>query len=64
MTESEKQMSVSRVHLECVVRCVGADNKQHVRAPESNICKCGMKVKRKNLLRDDHLLFGCYECTY
>ena len=46
------------------VRCVGIDNKRHVCLPESKICKCGVAIKRKKLLRDDYKLFSCYECAY
>lgn len=46
------------------VDCIGADNKQHVCEPHKDVCKCGMEVKRKKILRDDWKLFSCYECTY
>lgn len=46
------------------IRCVGIDNKQHVCLPNSIVCKCGVKVKRKKLLKNEHKLFSCYECTY
>ena len=46
------------------VDCIGVDNKQHVCEPHKDECKCGVKVKRKKLIRDDWRLFSCYECTY
>jgi len=61
----KKQQTVSG-HVEPVVsvRCVGVDNKQHVCEPHEDTCICGVKVKRKKLLKYDGLLFSCYECTY
>jgi len=55
MTKSESNVLVS---------CIGVDDKQHVCTPDSNICKCGVAVWRKKLLKNDHLLFSCYECTF
>lgn len=46
------------------VDCVGVDNRQHVCEPHKEKTKCGIKIKRKKLLRDDWMLFNCYECTY
>lgn len=46
------------------IGCVGIDNLYHVCKPESKLTQCGIAVKRKKLLRDDHCLYGCYECTY
>ena len=59
-----EENNAERAPLECKVRCVGIDNKQHVCAPDSDVCKCGVKVKHKKLLRDDYKLYSCYECTY
>jgi hypothetical protein len=61
----QKQQAVSG-HVEPVVmlRCVGVDNKQHTCEPHKDTCYCGVKVKRKKLLKNDGLLFSCYECTY
>jgi len=46
------------------IECIGVDNKQHVCLPESDVCICGIVVKRKKLLRDDWMLYSCYECTF
>lgn len=46
------------------IECIGVDNKQHVCQSSGDVCKCGVTVKRKKLLRDDHKLLSCYECTY
>ena len=46
------------------IPCVGIDNLQHVCLPWEETCKCGVKVKRKKLLKNDYRLFFCYECTY
>ena len=46
------------------IPCIGIDNKQHVCESNSEICVCGTKVRRKKMLKRDHLLFSCYECTY
>lgn len=55
---------MEELNVEQFIRCIGVDNKQHVCLPENSLCKCSVMVKRKKLLRDDHLLFSCYECTY
>lgn len=47
-----------------MLACVGVDNKQHVCEAHKKECACGVKVKRKKLLKNDHKLFSCYECTY
>ena len=49
---------------EIFVMCIGMDGRQHFCLPESDVCKCGMKVKRKKFLRNDSHKLGCYECTY
>ncbi len=46
------------------INCIGIDNLRHVCLPESDICKCGVKVKRKKMLRDDWQRYCCYECCY
>lgn len=46
------------------ITCIGIDRKQHICDPESKFCKCGVLVLRKKLLKDDHNLFSCYECTF
>ena len=46
------------------ISCIGVDNKQHICLPESDTCKCGVKIKRKKMLKNDHQLYSCYECTY
>ncbi len=46
------------------ISCIGVDNKQHVCKASEKVCKCGVKVKRKKILRDDWKLFSCYECTF
>ena len=46
------------------IDCVGVDNLQHVCLPWENVCRCGIKVKRKKLLKNDYRLLSCYECTY
>lgn len=50
--------------IELGIMCVGVDFQQHNCLPHSNICKCGVVVKRKKLMRDDYQLLSCYECTY
>ena len=45
-------------------RCIGIDDLQHVCEPDKDVCKCGVKVKRKEMLRDDWQRLSCYECTY
>lgn len=62
--ETSKAVTPVVVGLDRWVRCVGIDNLQHVCVPESDLCMCGVKVKRKKLLRDDYRLNSCYECTY
>lgn len=47
-----------------MIECVGVDDKLHVCLPESKVCKCGVSVKRKKLLKNDYKLFSCYTCTY
>lgn len=49
---------------EDVIRCIGTDNKQHVCFPWEKVCCCGVTVKRKILLKHDHELYSCYECTF
>lgn len=44
------------------IRCIGVDNKQHICLPEYDTCECGVRVKRKELLRDDWNLFTCVKC--
>lgn len=47
------------------IDCIGFDNKIHVCEPHKDVCKCGIKVKRKKLLKNDFvLLYSCYACTY
>lgn len=47
-----------------LISCIGVDNKKHVCEPYKETTKCGVKVKRKKELKNDHKLLGCYECTY
>ena len=47
-----------------LIDCIGADGVLHKCYAHSKLCKCGMKIKRKYLLREDHKRFSCYECTY
>ena len=47
-----------------MIECVGVDDRRHVCLPESDVCECGVKVKRKKLLTNDWRLFACYPCTY
>ncbi len=64
-TNTEKQSTVaSPIKSVVSVRCVGVDNKQHECEPHRDTCICGVKVKRKKLLKYDYRLFSCYECTY
>ena len=50
---------------EYYINCIGIDNKIHVCEPDKDVCKCGVKVKRKKILKNDYLLyFWCYECGY
>jgi len=45
------------------ITCIGIDNKIHVCEPHSKTCKCGVKVKRKKLLKNDYnLYFWCFDC--
>lgn len=44
--------------------CVGVDNKKHVYKLGENKCECGVKIKRKKMLKNDWQLLSCYECTY
>jgi hypothetical protein len=44
--------------------CIGIDGLQHVCKPDKDVCKCGVKIKRKKMLRDDWQRSCCYECTY
>ncbi len=46
------------------ISCVGVDGNLHECEPHEDICFCGIKVKRKKLLRDDYERYSCYECTY
>ena len=50
--------------IEMYIDCIGVDELHHVCLPESDVCKCGVKVKRKKMLRDDWQKFCCYQCTY
>ncbi len=49
---------------EVEIMCIGIDNLQHTCLPHSDVCKCGVPVRRKKLMRDDYQLLSCYECTY
>lgn len=53
-----------RSPVECGVRCVGIDNKQHTCDPTKDVTNCGIVIRRKKLRLDDHKLYSCYECTY
>lgn len=46
------------------IRCIGIDNKHHLCHSWNSKTICGVPVKRKNLLPNDHELFSCYECTF
>lgn len=46
------------------IECIGIDLKQHVCEPHKDNCKCGVRVKRKTLLKKDYKLFSCYECNF
>lgn len=47
------------------IRCIGVDDKIHVCLPDATTCKCGVKIKRKKLFKNDNInRFSCYECTY
>ncbi len=46
------------------IPCIGVDNKQHVCEPHLKVCLCGVKVKRKKILKYDNRLYWCYECTF
>ena len=46
------------------IQCIGIDNKLHICEPDKDICKCGVKVKNKKLLKNDYLKYSCYEYTY
>jgi hypothetical protein len=47
-----------------LIECIGVDNKRHVCLSDSDTCKCGVKVKRKKLRKNDYKLFSCYACIY
>lgn len=49
---------------EVEIMCIGIDNLQHTCLPHSDVCKCGIPVRRKKLMRDDYQLLSCYECTF
>ena len=49
---------------EVEIMCIGIDNLKHTCLPYSDVCKCGVPVRRKKLMRDDYQLLSCYECTY
>lgn len=44
--------------------CIGADNKKHICKSHEKETLCGIAIKRKILLKNDYILFSCYECTY
>ena len=46
------------------IRCIGSDNRQHLCLPWENTCLCGITVIRKKMLRDDWMLYSCWDCTY
>lgn len=46
------------------IPCIGVDCKQHVCMIHKDICKCGVKVARKTILKNDYKRLSCYECTY
>lgn len=46
------------------INCVGIDGKLHMCDPTKNVCKCGIKVLKKKLDKNDYARFSCYECTY
>lgn len=69
MSEAQRNEYPSEVKRDDVdsvvsVRCVGVDNKQHVFEPHKDKTLCGIKIKRKKLLKNDWGLFSCYSCTY
>lgn len=47
-----------------VIECIGADGKLHCCEPHKDVTLCGMKVKSKNIGRDDWKRFWCCECDY
>lgn len=47
------------------IYCLGIDYKIHRCYPWKDETICGVKIKRKKLLKNDFInYFGCYECTY
>ena len=46
------------------IRCVGVDGKIHECDPSKDVCRCGIKVLKKRLDRDDYKRFDYYKCTY
>jgi len=60
----EKDSKTDYSDIEMYIDCIGIDELHHVCLPESDVCKCGVKVKRKKMLRDDWKKYCCYECTY
>mgnify|MGYP003586778652 CR=1 FL=1 len=48
------------------IRCIGVDENFHICHPDSEICKCGIKVKTKKDREVEAIWnrYSCYECTY
>lgn len=56
-----KEAQIEKVY----IPCLGVDEKWHLCEPHLDVCKCGVKVKTKNvghMDRNEH--YSCYECTY
>lgn len=49
-------------------RVIGEDRKIHVSDLQTNFCKCGIKIIRKYVTKQDYTgvnrMYNCYECTY
>ena len=47
------------------IDCIGNDRLRHVCNPWNKKTKCGVKVIKKKVTKQDILNhYGCYECTY
>lgn len=49
-------------------RVIGEDRKMHVSDLQTDFCKCGIKIIRKYVTKQDYAgvnrMYSCYECTY
>ncbi len=62
--DKKKEEELDQDNTASVIYCIGVDRKQHVCLPDAQTTKCGVKILRKKLLKNDFKLFSCYPCTY